>query len=143
MANNVILGNYNVYDDFDMELVQYEPTYPEPERLVVDVPGRDGAIDITNVVFGKIPYKNRKITILLQALRADVNRTFAEQESYILNAVHGKSMNIIFEDDPGWYYTGVVLCSALQEEEEVWSMTIEIDADPYKYLISDPTQKSL
>lgn len=143
MAGNVRIAGYHCFNDWHMELVGYKADYPVVERVTVKVPGRDGEIDITENLYGRTIYGNRKITLQLENHEVEIGDSFAEFETKILSEVHGVRGQIIFDDDPGFYFIGLIKVKALNDNDGIWEMEIEVDADPYKYLISDPTQKSL
>lgn len=143
MANNVSLAGHHCYNEWHMEMVGYKAEYPAIHRETVSIPGRDGKIDITEGLFGRTIYGNRKITIQLENHRLDVNESFADFESRVLNDIHGVKGQVIFEDDPGYFFVGTMQVTALNDNEGIWEMEVVVDADPYKYLISDPTQKKL
>ena len=138
---SVRFDNVQVFDTWGLLLEKFTISPPEPELITIDVPGRDGVIDITENLFGTVPYKNRTINITLTMPDKD---TWAETYTNLLTDIHGKTKQIVFDADPGYYYTG--RCRVANHDREgrkAVTFEIEVDADPYKYLISDPTQKTL
>jgi hypothetical protein len=56
--------------------------------------------------------------------------------SMVQDALHGKKMKIILDDDPGWQYTGRISVSEWKVDRNIGKLTIDCDCEPYKYQIS-------
>ncbi len=141
MSNtNVKIGNYDCFETWGYTLTTYSVDAPEVETVTVSVPGRNGVIDITNNLFGGPKYKNRTISMEFAKPRSEY--TFDDYRD-ILEKVHGKMLDIIFDQEPNWKYTGRCTVSALDRNAGFSSFTIEVDADPFKTNLADETIKSL
>lgn len=55
------------------------------------------------------------------------------QDSAVKNALHGRKMQIVFSDDPGYYWNGRISVGAWEYYQGAGRVTITIDAEPYKY----------
>ena len=53
--------------------------------------------------------------------------------SSVKNALHGKKMRIILDDDPLFYYMGRLHVSNLTVDKAVGKLSIEVECEPYKY----------
>jgi hypothetical protein len=53
--------------------------------------------------------------------------------SRVQNALHGKKMSIILDDDPDWYYIGRISVSEWKADRNIGKLTIDCDCEPYKY----------
>ena len=76
---------------------------PEPNTVLLDVPGRSGRLDLSEVLTGDISYGNRRV------------------------------VHITFDEDPGHYYIGRAIISDPQRLGIAGQLTITIDAEPYRY----------
>lgn len=137
---NVMIGGEHIYTRWGLVMESAEISPPEAETIEIEVPGRHGKLDITQNLFGMVPYRNRSIQMIFKMPDED---TWAETYSEIMTAVHGKQLQVVFDSDPGYYYYGRCYVRSHKRGGKIVEIEIECDADPYKYLISDPTQKTL
>lgn len=101
------LTKYNTYDDWGLYLagpVTVSP--PEVYSYIVDIPGRNGALDLTESLTGDVSYYDREISckFVCQAPRPQ----WPGIHGQIMNAIHGRRMKIVLSDDPDYYYEGRV-----------------------------------
>ena len=77
---------------------------PEPKTKLVEVPGSDTVIDLTQALTGQVHYKQREIKcyFTLPCHRDRWETVYTE----ILNHLHGKAIEIILDDDNEYSYTG-------------------------------------
>lgn len=59
LSDNVALETYN---DFGLLLSPFELEIPEIQTNYIDVVGRDGSIDLTEIL-GQVNYKNRELNL--------------------------------------------------------------------------------
>lgn len=143
MIEQVILNGTNLYTEYGLILASKQIDAPVRKRITIDVPGRDGEIDITERVFSSIPiYKNRGITLRFicpQNLDTDKG---AEKIGALFAAFHEKNTDIVFTDDEDYKYVGACSVTANYANKKL-DVTMVFNCKPYKYLISDTTQKKL
>ncbi len=128
--NAVIIGNINLYNDFDLILTSKTIGSPEPKTASIDIPGGDGSLDLTEN-FGDVKYKNRKITLEFATIVSQ--EQFLSLFSRIQDTFHGKKMKITLTDDPEFYYVGRIYVDEWKSNKRIGIIKIEIDAEPYKY----------
>lgn len=141
--NGVTIGGIHCYKDLGMFLSAADIGMPEVETITIDVPGRAGILDCTEKIFGGPAYKSRVISLQLQPT---VALTAAKRESLrstISNAWHGKTKRIVFDSDPLYFYEGRIEVGQFTVNGPMVTIPVTCTCKPYKYLISDPTQKSL
>lgn len=141
--NGVTIGNIHCYKNWKLFLSSTDIGEPELETITIPVPGRAGVLDCTEKIFGGPVYKNRTITLQFQAASAAIGESREAIRSKVGNAWHGQKKKIVFDSDPLYYYEGRVKVDSVQEDSGIITVSISCDCKPYKYLISDPTQKSL
>lgn len=132
----VTLGGYHSYTDLGLILQTVSMPLPTPKTSAIDVPGMDGSIDLTEA-FGPVKMQNRVITMTLSDKALYLKR-YAIQ-SGVSNLLHGKKVQIKFDEDPGYYYIGRLTIGEFYPEGTVRTVTITADCDPYKYedILSD------
>lgn len=131
----ITFGNKHSFWDWGLMLRQSPKiTSPEPKTHYVDIPGAHGALDLTELLTGKVQYKNRKITMefVTMADRDDWSAIYSD----ILTELQGQLKQITLDDDPLCYYTGRV---TVGEPERVNDQTVMVkmtaDVEPYKKTI--------
>lgn len=126
----VKFGEYHSYEDFLLLRKSKEIGTPEPKKKTVEVEGADGELDYTEY-FGEVKYSNRQLKFEFQTIaRPDM---FLQLFSEICDAIHGKKVRIVLEDDPDFFYIGRVNVSPFTNNKTIGEMTITADCEPYKY----------
>lgn len=103
---------------------------PAAKVSTVEVPGSDLTLDFTEA-FGGVHYKNRAITLTFLSLEPWDDQM--AQDSTVKNALHGRKMQIIFDDDPEFYYVGRIDVGDWTFYKGAGKVEININAEPYKY----------
>lgn len=112
---------------------------PEQETSYIDVPFRDGLIDASEAISGRIIYKKRPINIVFKGIK-EINQ-WDSIISDIRNRIDGKICKLIFDNDMGYYWIGRVSITDFSRHLEAGLFTLSIsNADPYKYNITDSTE---
>lgn len=120
------------YDDFGLILKHRVIGMPDPKLEIVDVPGMNGSLDMTDF-FGEVFYKNRTLTLQFMYY-GDVEQ-YHNVRTAIAKHLHAKEMQIIFDDDPNYYYKGRCTIDKFETYHKgvVANVVIVCDVDPYKY----------
>ena len=128
-----MFGNYHSWNDFQLILATKTIGTPSPKTAVIDIPGGDGVLDLTEF-FGETKYSNRNLSFEFSSMTTPSN--FMTLFSAVQNALHGKRMVIMLDDDPGWYYIGRVSVSEWKTDKNIGKLVVDCDCEPYKYQIS-------
>lgn len=128
--NGIQYGEFHSYNTWGLLLESHSISAPVPRRRKAKILGRHGDLDISKTLTGKILYENRTITanFVLISPRA----TWEALRTEIQEAIHAKDLDIILDDDPGYYYTGFVELSKWEPGHTTASITITADIYPYK-----------
>ncbi|MGD6877825.1 hypothetical protein [Bacillus infantis] len=131
--NGIQFGNYHSYDDLSLILSKKEMGSPDIKKNEVDIQGADGVLDYTEY-FGDIKYTNR----LLKFDFAVINQAnFLTHYSNVQDKLHGKKVQIILDEEPGYYYTGRLSVSPYTNEKGIGYISIECDCEPYKKKLTE------
>lgn len=137
----IIFGNKHSFDDLDLILNSKEIPLPDPKTYTLDVPGADGQLDLsTALTGGYMTYKNRELQF-----NFTINKPFEQWEqvkSKVAAFLHGKTMRVQVEADEGFYYYGRCWISNQATKNPKATLTISVDADPYKYDVLDSTERT-
>ncbi len=129
----VIFGKKHSYREWG--LVLKERPYispPEPKLKVIEVPGSDVVIDLTESLTGKVQYGQRKgkFEFFVVGGRPEWSAVY----SALLNEVHGKRLQIILDDDPNYYWIGRVVVNEWESDKRTATIVLSALLEPYKRL---------
>ena len=127
-------GNYHSYDDFNLILSQKTIGAPSPKTETIDIPGGDGVLDLTDF-FGEVKYNNRELSFEFSTMVPQAQ--FMDLFSAVQNALHGQKMQIVLDEDAGWYYIGRITVSEWKAEKSIGKLTIDCDCEPYKIRVEE------
>lgn len=109
---------------------------PEYDTYYVEVPGRDGLLDLTEMITGRPTYRTREINIELGGM-GDPN-TWDAKISQLRNLFHGHIVKLIFDNDPTYYWTGRAEIIDYDRFRNLGTFTLAIpQADPFKYSVDE------
>lgn len=132
----VLFDEKHSYSDFGLVLNSKEISLPEPKTYIIDVPCADGSLDLsTALTGGDIKYQNRTITLNFTVLKPW--KQLESLKSIIANHLHGKVMKVIFDADYDFFYTGRCKITSFNTDTIPATLTIEVDAEPYKFNIEE------
>lgn len=131
----VMFGDKHSYDDWGVYLVNNTAELPVPRRVKVDVPFRNGSLDVTSAISNKIFYENRNLSF--EFLVGDNDRPWPVLISEMSRDVHGQSLRIITDMDPEWYWDAYnCLVETPTRNEDLYTVTITCECYPYKKQIT-------
>lgn len=133
MLYGIKIGDYHTLTDWGLYLLRGWKIPPASEnRYKVQVPGADGYTDLTESLTGRVTYANRKADF---TLKSDAPR-MAWYSLYheVVNAVHGKTLDIIIDTDPEYTMRGFVTVGQLiSEKRSFFTVKITVDLEPFKW----------
>lgn len=126
------IGDKHTYKDWGMFIHPNTKIYfPEIKEDVIDIKGSDNVIDLSEVLTEDIKFQRRKITIVLT--RKEPIQNWKSYTSEIANYLHGRNLEITFDDDNNYYYVGRCLMDPLVCDKRIGKITINVTAEAYKY----------
>lgn len=126
-------GDMHSYDDLKLILGSKEIGSPAVKSKKLDIEGADSALDLTDF-FGEPKYED--VTHKFQFSTIVPRSEFMTLYSAIKNAIHGKKMRVILDDDPLFYWMGRCYVSRFTNEKNVGTVEVECDCEPYKYKLA-------
>lgn len=126
----VTFGEYHSFRDFGLILSNKEIEAPAVKEKKVEIEGADAVLDLTDF-FGEPKYSNARHKF--NFTRVFSGTGFLLAFTAIKNALHGKKMRVILDDDPSFFYVGRLFVSKFTDERNVGILQIEADCEPYKY----------
>jgi phage-related protein len=125
-VSNIRFGTKWARADYGLIVAPYVIPMPEPQTSFVDIPGRDGALDLSEA-FGAVRYTDRIIPLTLYA-----RAPFDAQISAFAADVHGRRMNVIFDRDPIYYYDARITVEDVERHAGYCELSLKCRARPYK-----------
>jgi predicted phage tail component-like protein len=131
--DGVSLNGKHTNYDYGLYVTNTNPVAPPVAKTQhIEVPGRNGNIDITEALTGYTIYGNREITLQLGGKK--IENAWPSFMSNFINEIHGKQVKVIFDDNPDYYYIGrATVESDYTRGNRIATFTVTIDAEPYKY----------
>ena len=124
------------YDDLGLFLSDVTITEPEAKRTLVDVPCRDGALDLSFALSDELYYKNRKLTLTFK--KTDYTNSWMTVFSEIASKLHGQQMWVTFSSDPDYRWTAFVSVDPASAYN-VGTIKVILDAYPFKQKVITKT----
>lgn len=126
----VSFDSTNVYTTYGMYVTDYKISPPIVKTHYVDIPFRDGSLDLTNTT--GLHYENREIEIVFHKYL-----THSQLPSYLaqMNALfNGGKKNITFSDDSAFHYIGRPMVKDYSMVGQSLAMLkVSAIVEPYKY----------
>lgn len=133
VAHGITLGDIHTWRDWRI-VPTSRPVFnpPDPKIVMIDIPGSDDVVDMTETLTGQVHYNRRKGSweFLVQNKSA-----WSEVYSMILDYLHGQNMKAILDDDPQFYYQSRFSVNEWKSDPMNSKIVIDYNADPYKYEI--------
>jgi len=125
-VSDIRFGNKWARADYGLIVAPYGIPMPEPQTNFVEIPGRDGALDLSEA-FGTVRYADRMIPLTLYA-----RAPFDAAVSAFAADVHGRRMSVIFDRDPTYYYDARVTVEDVERHAGYCELSLKCRAKPYK-----------
>lgn len=123
------------WNDWGLVFQNWDIPLPNLKKEIITPSTMNGNIDLTEYL-GERFYENRTITLTFAYVGPKSG--FHTLRSTIANYLHGKSVQIVFDDDLSYYYVGRCSVDSFRtvSNESYCKIVIVCDVDPYKYEIS-------
>lgn len=142
--NRLIVNGVDITETFKMVLADgYTLAPPNPKTYLVDIPGGNGKLDLTESLMGDTMYDNRSQEFTFYIIFSDNSDLFLTRQKFekakteISNFLHGREFDYKLSMDPEYTYHGRFKVSSYQHSAyanaTAGSIKISIDANPYKY----------
>lgn len=133
--NRLIVGGVDLSEKFKMVLADgYTLSPPQPKTYIVDIPGSNGKLDLTEALLGDVAYDNRSQEFIFYVIKAE---DFERIKTEITTFLHGKAFDYKITMDPEYTYHGRFTIDSYEhgvyDIGKVGCIKVIIDADPFKY----------
>ncbi len=130
MLPTVIVDGIDLCDRYDL-IWTNEGTLSPPQVRTnrLEIPARDGALDLTEVLTGDAVFGDREQTFVF-FVREGMD--FETAKTQLLNLLHGRELDYELSIDPGYTYHGRWLCDSHALALHNRKITFDVLADPWK-----------
>ena len=131
---------FHTFDDWGLYITNTNCIgNPEQYTNYVEVPGRNGRLDMSEALTGRPVYIRRELKIELSGARPKIS--WDSIISAFRNRINGRICKITFDNDLGYFWRGRVSVEDFESAMTLGKFTVKVEAEPYKYSIhqsSDP-----
>jgi hypothetical protein len=138
MIPGVYIGGKHCWNDYGMILAKKTIGLPTAQTYSVEVPGRNGLLDLSEALTGGVVYSNRTISLSFVTAEKFSGKSWADFLSFLSNDVHGRKTKIVFDEDATYYYTGRGTVETTEFKNGKMTVSLSFDCEPYK-LKMEPT----
>lgn len=117
--------------DWNLHPVRIYISMPEAKEQVIDIPGGDGAIDLSEIN-GRPMYGMRTVELEYHLRNVD-NEKWNSIYSEIGAAITGKKVKMVLDDDPDHYYMARLKVDGEKTDYVNAELTFSGTAEPFKY----------
>lgn len=128
----IILGTYNTALTGSWTLSGLELSSPGIQTYLVEVPGRDGPLDLSAALTGEPRYTSRNLKAVLEDSNDD-RLTRKNRIREMVAELDGMAMKIWLPDDPDHYLWGRVRVARNYNDLAHASVTVTAICDPWLY----------
>ena len=101
-AGVTFADSIHTWRDWGLKLVSVHIPMPEPKTQLVDIPGGDGSIDLTEIG-GRPAYNDRDGIELAFDLMDESYSEWLLRYSEFAREIHGKKVKMVLDDEPDHY----------------------------------------
>lgn len=128
----VYFGEYHTVADWGLILSAKTIDPPSPKIVNVNIDGRDGTLDLSRALTGEMKFNNRGASFsFLVTEGSQADRDYMIQA--IINAIHGRKLDIIEPDDLDHYFIGECTINDVYNDKAYGSFTVTAECEPYRY----------
>lgn len=131
MYHSITIGEKNTWRDWHL-IPSSRPLVNPPgvKTSMVEVPGSDGVLDLSDALIGRPNYGQRSGTWDFYVDNGYGN--WAERYSDIMAYLHGQKLSAVLEDDPSFHYEGRFSVNQWRSDPYYSRIAIDYAVGPYK-----------
>lgn len=118
--------------DWGLKLLSVYIPMPDPKTQILDIPGGDGSIDLTEIN-GRPAYNDRDGVELAFDLMDGSYESWFSKYSQFAAEVHGRKVKMVLDDDPDHYYMVRLKLDGKKSNPVYGQVTFSGTAEPFKY----------
>lgn len=129
MARGTTFGEIHTNRDLHLVQLSVKVGPAVPRVNIVDVPGANGGVDLTEALGVGVTYQDRELTWVFSPYPGV---SWAATRAAVENVLNGRAFSIILDDEPDWVYTGRVVVDDYETDQILHRITVRATCRPYK-----------
>lgn len=127
----IIFNDEEIHTGNDLDLVQEKKEIGKPttQSFSVEVPGRNGLLNLTKALTGAVTYYNRPLSF--QYFGTGDRDHLLELDAY-MSRFHGHTIQIVDDDYPDHYYEGEASVNTELHGNYI-TIVLTVDAQPFRF----------
>ena len=118
--------------DWGLKLLSVYIPMPDPKTQILDIPGGDGSIDLTEIN-GRPAYNDRDgVELAFDLMDGSYENWFLKYSQFAAE-VHGRKIKMVLDDDPDHYYMVRLKLDGKKSNPVYGQITFSGTAEPFKY----------
>lgn len=118
--------------DWGLKLLSVYIPMPDPKTQILDIPGGDGSIDLTEIN-GRPAYNDRDgVELAFDFMDGSYENWFLKYSQFAAE-VHGRKVKMVLDDDPDHYYMVRLKLDGKKSNPVYGQITFSGTAEPFKY----------
>ena len=118
--------------DWGLKLLSVYIPMPDPKTQILDIPGGDGSIDLTEIN-GRPAYNDRDgVELVFDLMDGSYENWFLKYSQFAAE-VHGRKVKMVLDDDPDHYYMVRLKLDGKKSNPVYGQITFSGTAEPFKY----------
>ena len=134
----VMIDDIHTFQEYGLIMTDKKISTPVAKLKMVDVPGRNGSVDMSEVATGDVRYNDR--TIELKFVSQEKVGNWEALLSEMRNQFCGRKCRYVFDDDIAFYWSGRCTDISMEAKEAILYVNMKITVDPYKYTIQSTAE---
>lgn len=141
-AGITFADTWHTNKDWGLRLISVYIPMPEPKISLVELPGADGSLDLTEIN-GRTQYYDRSgLEFVFDFADGDYTRWLMKY-SEVAKALHGQKIKTILDEEPDCYYYARLMVDSVKSNPVLSQITLSGTADPYKCDITSSAEEWL
>lgn len=134
IETGILFDDIHSFFDLNLILSVVEITPAIPKETYVDIPGADGALDLTEAL-GEVRYSDRthKFTFTMNPAFDLSEKAWEEKKTEISNRLNGKACRMTLDKDPDYYWQGRCMVESYMSNKRLRQFVIAARVRPYKF----------
>lgn len=134
IETGVSFGNVHSFNDLDLILSAVEISPANPKTNYIDIPGADGALDLTEA-HGEVKYSDRtiKLTFTMNPASDLSEAAWEAKKTEVSNRLNGTACRITLDKDPEYYWQGRCTVDSHKSSKKIRQFDVSARVRPYKY----------
>ncbi len=132
----VHFGSRHSWTDWGLVLTERELGLPEVQTTCLEVPGRDGLLDLTESLTGGVVYGNRSLKFTFTTTEQLSGMRWYTLLGQIAAALHGQEVEILQDADADWFYVGRCSLDSFHTRRGASTIVITCSCQPYRQAVS-------